>query len=62
MYDSCELEREDRMGRFIEGADRKQSTLLPDTIDDYVGEENPVRVVDAFVHVVCPSKRYQFLS
>jgi transposase len=37
------------MGRFIEGADRRQATLLPDTIEDYVGEENPVRVVDAFV-------------
>lgn len=37
------------MGRFIEGADRAQATLLPAAIDDYVGEENPVRVVDAFV-------------
>lgn len=37
------------MGRFIEGADRTQATLLPDTIDDYVNEDNPVRVVDAFV-------------
>jgi transposase len=37
------------MGRFIEGADRTQATLLPETIDDYVGEDNPVRVVDAFV-------------
>jgi transposase len=37
------------MGRFIEGADRTQATLLPETIDDYVGEESPVRVVDAFV-------------
>ena len=37
------------MGRFIEGADRTQATLLPEAIDDYVGEENPVRVVDAFV-------------
>ena len=37
------------MGRFIEGADRTQATLLPECIDDYVGEDNPVRVVDAFV-------------
>ena len=37
------------MGRFIEGADRMQATLLPDAIDDYVGEGNAVRVVDAFV-------------
>ena len=35
------------MGRFIEGADRTQTTLLPETIDDYVGEDNPVRVVEA---------------
>jgi hypothetical protein len=39
MYDSRELEREIRMGRFIEGADRTQATLLPETIDDYVCEE-----------------------
>lgn len=37
------------MKRFIEGADRTQATLLPETVDDYVGEDNPVRVVDAFV-------------
>lgn len=37
------------MGRLIEGADRRQSTLLPETLDDYVVENNPVRVVDAFV-------------
>lgn len=37
------------MGRFIEGADRTQGTLLPEMIDDYVGGDNPVRVVDAFV-------------
>jgi hypothetical protein len=35
------------MGRFIEGAGRTQATLLPETIDDYVSEDNPVRVVDA---------------
>ena len=37
------------MKRFIEGADRNQSTLLPDCLDDWVDESNPVRVVDAFV-------------
>ena len=37
------------MGRFIEGADRRQATLLPETIDDYVCENNPVRVIDAFI-------------
>ena len=37
------------MGRFVEGEDRSQSTLFPERLDDYVGEDNPVRVVDVFV-------------
>ena len=37
------------MSRFIEGCDRRQRLLLPDCIDDYVGEDSPVRVVDMFV-------------
>ena len=37
------------MKRFIEEDVRTQSTLLPDTLDDYVAEDNPVRAVDAFV-------------
>ena len=37
------------MKRFIEGEDRHQVTLLPECLDDYIGEDNPVRVVDAFV-------------
>jgi transposase len=37
------------MTRFVRGADRHQATLLPDRLDDYVSEDNPVRVVDAFV-------------
>ena len=37
------------MGRFIEGSDRRQRLLLPDCLDDYVGEDSPVRVVDVFV-------------
>jgi transposase len=37
------------MGRFIEGEDRRQGTLLPEYLDDYVAEENPVRVIDVFV-------------
>ena len=40
------------MRRFIEGADRDQSTLLPECLDDWVGESNPVRVVDAFVEAL----------
>lgn len=37
------------MGRFVQGADRQQPTLLPECLDDYVAEDNPVRVVDVFV-------------
>jgi len=37
------------MKRFVEGEDRSQSTLFPERLDDYVGEDNPVRVVDVFV-------------
>lgn len=37
------------MGRFIEGCERRQTLLLADCVDDYVGAENPVRVVDVFV-------------
>jgi transposase len=37
------------MKRFIESGSRTQSTLLPDCLDDYVGEDNPVRVIEAFV-------------
>ncbi|MFZ5986345.1 MAG: transposase [Bacillota bacterium] len=35
--------------KYIQGQDRHQLTLLPDCIEDYIGEENPVRVIDAFV-------------
>jgi transposase len=37
------------MMRFIEGEDRRQATLLPDSLEDYVTEDNPVRVVDVFI-------------
>lgn len=37
------------MKRFVEGEDRSQSTLFPERLDDYIGEDNPVRVVDVFV-------------
>jgi transposase len=35
--------------RFIQGANRAQVTLLPESLDDYVTDTNPVRVVDVFV-------------
>jgi transposase len=37
------------MKRFVEGVDRSQSTLFPDRLDDWVGEDNAVRVVDVYV-------------
>ena len=37
------------MKRFIEGTDRGQSTLFPECLEDWVDEDNPVRVIDAFV-------------
>ena len=37
------------MKRFIEGEDRTQVTLLPECLDDYIDEDNPVRIVDVFV-------------
>ena len=37
------------MGRFVEGEDRRQGVLLPEYLDEYVSEENPVRVIDVFV-------------
>ena len=35
---------------FIEGECRYQITLLPECVDDVIGEDNPVRIVDAFVN------------
>jgi transposase len=37
------------MKRFVEGEDRRQGVLLPEYLEDYVAEENPVRVIDVFV-------------
>src|SRR5262245_49618561 len=37
------------MKRFIEGEQRNQVNLLPECLDDYIAEDNPVRAVDAFV-------------
>ena len=37
------------MKRFIEGEDRSQITLLPECFDDFIAEDNPARVVAAFV-------------
>ena len=37
------------MKRFVEGEDRSQGTLFPERLDDYIADDNPVRVIDAFV-------------
>ena len=39
----------DRMKRFVKGIDRQQSTLFPKYLEDWIDENNPVRVIDAFV-------------
>jgi transposase len=37
------------MKRFVEGSDRGQAALFPECLEDWIGGENPVRVIDAFV-------------
>src|SRR5216110_2718893 len=37
------------MHRFINGEDRMQQALLPHSLEDYVGKENPVRVIEVFI-------------
>src|SRR5450432_1082549 len=37
------------MKRYVEAENRSQSTLFPESLDDYIAEDNPVRVVDVFV-------------
>ena len=37
------------MKRFVGGEDRRQGVLLPEFLDDYVAEDNPVRAIDVFV-------------
>ena len=43
------LNRGGMMKGFVQGADRQQTTLLPECLDDWVDENNPVRAVDVFV-------------
>src|ERR1700754_4845828 len=38
-----------QMRRFIERLDRGQNTLFPECLEDWIGEDNPVRVIDVFV-------------
>ena len=37
------------MRRFVEGADRGQTTLFPECLEDWIGADNTVRVIDVFV-------------
>ncbi|SFK00278.1 hypothetical protein SAMN05216525_14720 [Bradyrhizobium sp. Gha] len=48
-YDSLVILRGELMRRFVAGADRGQWTLLPECLDDFIDESNPVRLIDIFV-------------
>jgi transposase len=37
------------MKRFVEGMDRGQSTLFPECLEEWICEDNPVRVIDVFI-------------
>jgi hypothetical protein len=37
------------MKRFVDGVDRSQAVLFPERLEDYINEDNPVRVIDVFV-------------
>ena len=37
------------MKRFVEGVDRGQGTLFPERLEDWIGDDNPVRAIDVFV-------------
>ena len=45
------------MTRFVIGDDCSQSNLFPERLDDYVGEDNPVRAIDVFVDELDLAKR-----
>lgn len=34
---------------YVKGADRNQTTLFPESIEDYITDDNPVRVIDVYV-------------
>ena len=37
------------MKRFVQGQERSQCTLFPACLDEYISDDNPVRVIDAFI-------------
>lgn len=44
---------------FIKGMNRNQSQMFPEYLEDYVDEENPVRMIDVFVEAI-DVKKYSF--
>jgi len=40
------------MSHHIQGQSRKQTTLFPEALDDFVKKDNPVRVIDVFVNEI----------
>jgi hypothetical protein len=44
------------MRRFVEGADRGQTTLFPECLGDWIGEVNPVRVVGLSRRSACATQ------
>ena len=40
------------MKGFVQGTDRQQTTLLPECLDDWVDQSNPVRAVEVFVEAL----------
>ena len=40
------------MSHHIQDQSRTQSTLLPEVLDDFVTEDNPIRVIDVFVNEI----------
>src|SRR3984893_6442319 len=47
------------MAGFVSGTDRNQGTMFPAQLEDYVAEDNPVRVIDLFVNRVQSSRRLE---
>src|SRR6266576_2941886 len=47
------------MRRFVEGTDRGQSTLFPECLEEWIGEDNPVRVIYGYLNRVQSSRRLE---
>jgi transposase len=42
------------MKRFVQAQSRSQCTLFPELVDDFIAEDNPVRVIDVFDELSAP--------